>query len=170
VTDNTVMAFMAGRPDLLARLAGRLDASMAGCAIDGVSGDDIVQDVCVLRGDYILTGASDAHNYNIVQRLAFSRLVDIRRRGRSAGADALELMAVYDAGMNAVIDSLGGLADLLVSLPVKYKQVLLLHVVEGYGLREVGALMGLSYSAVRTVYRRAVVASRRRIDGEAVNG
>lgn len=152
-----VMTFCSLHYDLVVKLITTINGVMGGCAVGGASADDVVHDVIVYRADYVLTGDTVQHNYSLLKRLAFSRLIDVRRKDRGAFVelDGVAGADVYD-GINTAIASAGALADLLAVLPHRHMQVIYYNVLLGDSLPVVAHRVKLSYSAVRSVRVRAL--------------
>lgn len=160
MTYPTIMKWVADNPASMATLAASIDARLHGCAIGGVSGDDVVMDVITRDPDAVLAGADDAHNLAIMRVYCYRRMVDVIRADRSAGSSALDMVATLDTA----IDALGGLGDTLTRLPASYLQVLILHCVDGWSLVDVAGLVGASYAVVRGRYARAIKRAKRELN------
>lgn len=160
MTHPTIMQWVANNPQSMTTLAASIDARLHGCAVGGVSGDDVVMDVITSRHDAVLSGADDAHNLAILRVYCYRRLVDVIRADRSAGSSALDMVATIDTA----IDALGGLGDTLQRLPASYLQVLILHCIDGWSLVDVAGLVGVSYAVVRGRYARALKRAQRELN------
>jgi RNA polymerase sigma-70 factor (ECF subfamily) len=55
--------------------------------------------------------------------------------------------------------------QILLSLPERYREVLLLRLAEGRSFREVAQLLNLSLEATKSLYRRAIAAAHKKLAG-----
>jgi len=151
----TIMQWVANNPQSMAVLAAGVDARLRWCALDGVSGDDVVMDVITRYHDAVLTGADDAHNLSIMRVYCYRRLVDVMRRDRLAS------YGVDDYAISDAIDATGRLGDILHALPKSHMQVLTMYYIEGWSLVEIAGRLGVSYASVRGLYARALVRAKK---------
>ena len=82
-------------------------------------------------------------------RIAINRCVDRHRRG----SRVFPLRPTYE-GRSASDRDLG-LRELIERLPLRERTILVLHYGHGYGLQEIGQLLDLSHTNVRTIIARA---------------
>jgi hypothetical protein len=165
--------FIVQYPHTLADCARYIDGLMDGCAIGGVSGDDVVMDVMLSHGDHELTGSDTAHNFGIVRWLCRRRFLEVVRADRFGGAVDDNTPA---AGVS-VSDGLrhwGALADLLKDAPATQLQILIMYC-DGLALVDCARVLGVPFGVVRGRFRRAVLRLRKRcnarcIDAEALAG
>ena len=130
---------------------------------DRAQAEDLAQDVFLAAvaavGDLPPEVPVGAWLYLVAAR----RLVDYRRRkrGQRSGASLVEETAASD-GVGAA-EVARSLRLALTHLPVEQREVLVLHLLRGYGLADVAALLGLREEAAKKRWQRGMVTLRREL-------
>lgn len=110
---------------------------------------DVVQDTYLAgRSRYARLRDPDAFDAWLI-RIAINRCMDRHRRG----ARMLPLGPIHQT--RPMSDRDPGLRELIESLPPRERTVLVLHYGHGYRLDEIGRLLDLSHTNVRTIAARA---------------
>lgn len=78
--------------------------------------------------------------------------IDLLRRRRRTAVIPLEEETV---GITAAYDGTDQLAQSILALPTRYRQVILLKYFHGYSLREIASMMGITYVAAVKLEQRA---------------
>lgn len=160
--------FIVQYPQALADCARYVDGLMNGCAIGGVSGDDVVMDVMLSHGNHELTGSDTAHNFGIIRWLCRRRFLEVVRADRFGGADA-DVDNIPAAGDG--VDGLrhwGALAELLKDAPATQLQILIMYC-DGLALVDCARVLGVPFGVVRGRFRRAVLRLRKRCNARCIN-
>ena len=124
----------------LARLGNDLDAQ------------DVVQDVFVKYMTALPNFKDNDHEKAWFLRATINRCNDIMRRQKFRNFLSL------DDAYNVACDTQDGLNDLLVlisQLPPKYKDVVIIHSLEGFSLEETAKMLDISLSAAKMRISRA---------------
>ena len=130
-----------------ATLRGRL---LAICSplVGGIKAEDVVQDAYLAgRSRYARLRDPDAFDAWMI-RIAINRCMDRHRRG----SRVFPLSTTHE-GRSASSGDLG-LRELIERLPGRERTILVLHYGHGYRLQEIGQLLGLSHTNVRTIIAR----------------
>ena len=130
-----------------ATLRGRL---LAICSplVGGIEAEDVVQDAYLAgRSRYARLRDPDAFDAWMI-RIAINRCMDRHRRG----SRVFPLTATHEGRSASSGDP--GLRELIERLPGRERTILVLHYGHGYRLQEIGQLLGLSHTNVRTIIAR----------------
>jgi RNA polymerase sigma-70 factor (ECF subfamily) len=130
-------------------LRGKLTA-VAGALVGRDAAEDVVHDAYLRARSSVAQlrdpQALDAWLTRIVIRTAYNH----HRRRAGLLDRLLEIAARRPAPPSDI-----GLRELVERLPARERTVLVLHYAHGYGLAEIGALLGISHVNVRTIIFRA---------------
>lgn len=138
------------RIERLVREHGRMLVRLAAARLDAVAdAEDAVQDVFCTLVSKRLVFADPEHEKAWLIRAALNRANDLRRRRSRLNVPLDEARAVADDAAESARRGCEMLSCLR-QLPEKYASVLHLHYYEGYGLREIGAMLGVSTATVGT--------------------
>jgi RNA polymerase sigma-70 factor (ECF subfamily) len=111
--------------------------------------EDVVHDT-YLAGRARYSGLRDPNAFDAwLIRIAINRCMDRHRRG----SRVFPLKPTYEGGSASSRDL--GLRELVERLPPRERTILVLHYGHGYGLQEIGQLLDLSHTNVRTIIARA---------------
>ncbi len=137
--------------DFDARFAVARGRLLAICSplVGGNEAEDVVHDTYLAgRVRYSSLRDPDAFEAWLI-RIAINRCMDRHRRG----ARVLPLGPRHEA--RSASDRDLGLRELIERLPPRERTILVLHYGHGYGLQEIGQLLDLSHTNVRTIIARA---------------
>ena len=127
--------------------------------------DDLVQDCLVRALGHAPAPSSEEGTrrwlFTIMHNLSVSRWRTLRRRGTPVEHAAEPSVPAAQEDRLLTRDLLRGLSD----LPVEQRQVLLLVTVEGFGYREVAAILGVPIGTVMSRLSRARDALRSSMEG-----
>lgn len=138
------------RIERLARTHGRMLVRLAATRLDAVAdAEDAVQDVFCALVSKRLVFVDPEHEKAWLIRATLNRASDLRRRKSRLNVPLDEARAVVDDAAESERRGREILACLR-HLPEKYASVLHLHYYEGYGLREIGAMIGVPTATVGT--------------------
>lgn len=117
--------------------------------VGGNEAQDVLQDTYLAgRSRYRNLRDPDAFDAWLI-RIAINRCMDRHRRG----ARLLPLAPRDDARLTSDRDA--GLRELIERLPTRERTILVLYYGHGYRLQEIGKLLDLSHTNVRTIIARA---------------
>jgi RNA polymerase sigma-70 factor (ECF subfamily) len=125
---------------------------------DGDRAQEVAQDVFVKAYRHLDRLPEDANHRAWLYRIATNTAYDVLRRRKLIGwlpllsADAPSLT---EADWNAPFAEREAVQQALSDLPLKYRTPLILYCVEGYSVRQVSEIMGISEGAVKTRLYRA---------------
>lgn len=137
--------------DFDARFATARGRLLAICSplVGANEAEDVVHDTYLAgRSRYSRLRDPDAFEAWLI-RIAFNRCMDRHRRG----SRVFPLRPTYE-GRSASAGDLG-LRELIERLPPRERTILVLHYGHGYRLHEIGQLLDLSHTNVRTIIARA---------------
>lgn len=138
------------RIERLVREHGRMLVRLAAARLDSVAdAEDAVQDVFCALVSKKLVFVDPEHEKAWLIRATLNRVSDLRRRKSRINVPLDEARTVADGTADAERRGREMLACIR-ALPEKYAAVLHLHYYEGYGLREIGAMLGVPTATVGT--------------------
>ncbi len=152
-------ALAVGRPEALAELYDRHARLLFGHALaltrSRPDAEDLVQAVFVKLAttDAELLGVRKPANY--LHRMLHAAWMDTRRR-TITGERALTHVTMESGGLRTAPEDSIDIASALDDLPPAQREVIVLHVVEGFSFREVGGLIGVSLFTAAARYRLAI--------------
>mgnify|MGYP000116291694 CR=1 FL=1 len=135
--------------------------------------EDVVQEIfiTVMKSLKSYRGISQFSTW--LRTLTNRRIVDYYRRRRPPEEEIDESLGENDPRLvsekpSVTLDESILLREALRSLPEDYREVLLLRFAEGMKFDEIARLRGQSLEAVKSLFRRAVVAIRKEVGGSYV--
>lgn len=132
---------------------------------------DAVQDALARALDQQRRGRAIEHLPGWIVVVALNHLrTSFRRRGREVRA--LSMLQVDDAAPSTGLDDaiLIDLQRAIVRLPLRQRQCVVLHHLQGYGVDEISVLLGVSSGTVKSALFRGREALRRSLSDRDVDG
>jgi RNA polymerase sigma-70 factor, ECF subfamily len=123
--------------------------------------EDLVHDVFLSAMRQLHTLRQDAAFAGWLVKIARNRAIDYHRRGRDTAQLAGDMPAAYGADRAAM-----GVLAAIRSLPMAYREPLILRLVEGMTGDEIAARTGLTPASVRVNLHRGMKRLRRRLTEE----
>ena len=126
--------------------------------------EDVTQDIFLSLVDSIHRFQGRSAFYTWFHRITMNKVADYHRKASRRREQLKEEHPPRTVNpWNATNDELV-VKEILVKLPEKYREILLLKFSEGLSFTEIAENLDLSYEAVRSRYRRAVEAFREKMD------
>jgi RNA polymerase sigma-70 factor (ECF subfamily) len=126
--------------------------------------EDVTQDVFISLVDSIGNFQGKSTFYTWFHRIIMNKIADHHRRTSRRREKLSETQSPSDVNPWEAMDDELMVKQILMKLPEKYREVLLLKFSEGLSFGEVAERLELTYEATRSRYRRAIETVRDRID------
>lgn len=130
--------------------------------------EDVTQEVFVAVVRSLHSFRSDSAFSTWIYGIIRHKVSDYHRRKRKHGEgerSLLEQASVPARDPSPTVQDAMLVRQILLGLPEKYRDVLLLRLAEGLSFREVAQLLNLSLEATKSLYRRAIAAAHKKLMG-----
>ncbi len=138
--------------------------------------EDVLQETMLAAVKSIGRFRGSSRLFTWLCSIAYHKITDQRRRGIAAGRGDTLLNESQMRGLNgqnglvAKTETRLAVRQALASMPVQYRQVLVLKYVEGFSVEDIAVIMGRSFKGVESLLSRARESLRAALAQEAEHG
>lgn len=125
--------------------------------------DDVTQDVFMSLLDALNSFEGRSTFSTWFHRITMNKVADYHRKAFRNREDFSEIQMNTSFNPWNETDEELTIEEVLRSIPDKYKQIIILKFSKGLTFGEISELLGLSYEATRSRYRRAIAMARKRL-------
>lgn len=126
--------------------------------------EDVTQDIFLSLVDSIQSFRGKSAFNTWFHRITMNKVADYHRKTSRRKEQLTDKQPTTTVNPWGATDDELIVKEILVDLPEKYKEVLLLKFSEGLSFTEIAEKLDLSYEAIRSRYRRAIEAFREEMD------